>query len=154
MTKLRPLIEDVLLKVLGDLTPARCEAVTGRSGSYLRDASDPDKAQQLCVRDALALDTAHLAYDGTAPLFAAMGALLAQARAEIYADAVAITEAAREVIREDGEAHLALFIAAQPNATDAQLLEARREVEQSSAAHANALATLCSALEHRQHQPP
>lgn len=153
MTKLRPLFEDVLLKVLGDLTPARCEAATSRSASYLRDASDPDKAQQLTVRDMLALDKAHLAYDGTRPLSAAVVALLDQAHAEIYVNSVAIAKVSCDVIREDGEAHLALFIAAMPNATDAQLRDARREVEQSSAAHANALATLCTAIEHRQHPP-
>jgi len=154
VTKHRPLFEDVLLKVLGELTPAVCQEITGRTASYLRDASDPDKGQLLSVQDMIRLDTAHIGIDGNAPLTAAVCAILEQARADIYTDAVSIGRATVDVLKEDGEAHVALFLASQPNATDAQLLEARREIEQSSAAQANALAVVCTALQHRGRLPP
>jgi len=108
-------IENVLLKVLGDLTPERCARTTEREASYLRDASDPDKAQQLTVRDMIKLDIEHLGYNGRAPF------------AEIYTDAVAIGDVLAEVLREDSDAHLALLRASRPDATDQDLIDAVRE---------------------------
>ncbi|MDF0489181.1 hypothetical protein PX554_13655 [Sphingomonas sp. H39-1-10] len=154
MTKARPIFEDALLRVLGDLTPARCALITGRAEAYLREASDPDRPQRLTVHDMHKLDVEHLAFDGTTPLFAAYGALIAQARAEIYADAVAIGRATKGVLKEDGEAHLALFIASQPDATDHDLRAALRETEESIAAQSQAVQAVRVALQKRHPQPP
>lgn len=154
MTVARPLFEEALLRLMGGLTAQRCAELIGRAEGYLHDASNPNRPQQLTVRDAITLDVAHIAYDGTAPLFAAIGAILSQARAQIYVDAVAITDATIDVIREDSEAHLALVMASRPNATAADLHIAKRELEQSSAAQASTLATICSAIEHRHQMPP
>ena len=154
MTKARPIFEDALLRVLGDLTPARCALITGRAEAYLREASDPDRPQRLTVEDMHKLDVEHLAFDGTTPLFAAYGALIAQARAEVYADAVAIGRATKDVLKEDGEAHLALFIASQPDATDHDLRAALRETEEAIAAQSQAVQVVRVALEKRHPQPP
>ncbi|RZF64500.1 hypothetical protein EWE75_10000 [Sphingomonas populi] len=139
---------------LGDLTPARCAAITGRAEAYLREASDPDRPQRLTVQDMLKLDVEHLAFDGTTPLFAAYGALVAQARAEIYVDAVAIGRATKDVLKEDGDAHLALFLASQPDATDQDLRAALRETEESVAAQSQAIHVVRVALEKCHQQPP
>ncbi|WP_242148885.1 hypothetical protein [Sphingomonas sp. BAUL-RG-20F-R05-02] len=154
MTKRRPQFEDVLLKVLGDLTPARCAEVTGRLPSYLREASDPDRPQMLTVRDMIALDIEHIGFDGRAPLFAAVGAELAQARAEVYQDAAAIRNATRDVLKEDGEAHVALFAASQPDASDQDLLAALKETKEAVAAQAQVIEVVQVALQHRGRLPP
>lgn len=154
MTKARPLFENALLKVLGDLTPERCSAVTNREASYLREASDPDRPQLLTVRDMIALDVEHIARDGKAPLFAAVGAMLAQARAAIYQDAVAISDATRDVLKEDSDAHLALFAACQPGASDQVLIAALRETKEAVAAQTQAIEVVQVALQHRGKLPP
>lgn len=147
-------IEDVLLKALGDLGRARCAEITGRSESYLLEASDPAKPQLLSAQDMVKLDIAHIGHDSTAPFHAAIGAILARARAEIYVDAVAIGRATRDVLKEDGDAHLALFIASQPEATDLDLRAALRETKEAAAAQAQAIEIVECALEKRQRQPP
>jgi hypothetical protein len=154
MTVARPLFEEALLKLMGQLTAARCSEIIGRPEGFLHDASNPNRPHQLMVRDMIALDKAHLEYDGTAPLFAALGAIIAEARAAIYKDAVAIRDATHAVLKEDGEAHVALFAACEPSATDQELLEALREARQAVAAQTSAIEVLLVALKHRGRLPP
>ncbi|WP_267388712.1 hypothetical protein [Sphingomonas sp. GC_Shp_3] len=158
MTKVRKTnsIEEVLTDVMGKagLGRARCVEITGRSVSYLLEASDPDKPQLLSAQDLIKLDLAHIGHDGTAPFYTAIGVMLARARAEIYVDAAAIQRATREVLKEDGEAHLALFAASQPGATDQELRDALRETTEAAVAATQAIETVRTALEKRHQLPP
>lgn len=134
MTKLRSAftVENALFRVLGAITIERAAEVTGRDTHYLRSMSDPDSRYRLSVDDAIKLD---LEYRSTAncegmPIYEAYGRLLELAAAERFSDAEKIRSAAADVIREGGEAHVALVCAAAPNATPEARRHAAREVEE------------------------
>jgi hypothetical protein len=150
MTKLREPIsmENALYTVLGLITIERAAAVTGREPHYLRAAADPDKDQQLTVRDLELLDLeAHAQHGRGFPLYEALGRRLDCARAERFVDEAAIGRATMEHAREAGEATAALVAATLPTNNSVETLTtALRELEQSDAATGNAIAIVRQAL--------
>ena len=143
MTKVRPpvSIENALYRVLGDVTIERAAEVTGRAEHYLRALSDPDKREQLTVRDLELLDLEHNARRAEGfPLFEALGRRLQTARAERFADAAANGRNAIALARESGEATAALMEAA-IDGGDPKLLErALRELEDAHVVSSSAIA--------------
>ncbi|WP_242140842.1 hypothetical protein [Sphingomonas sp. TREG-RG-20F-R18-01] len=145
MTKLRtPLsIENALYKVLGRIgIEAACDS-TGRKAAYLRNLSDPDKREQLTVADAIKLDLAHRQSGaGGAPIYETIGLLLQATDAELFSDSRAIGRVAMEVIKEGGEAHVALVNASFPGASPQDFTETLRELEENAAALSKAIALI------------
>lgn len=157
MTKVRPplSIENTLFKIFGALEIEHASEVTGRSPHYLRNLADPAKREKLTVVDQIKLDLAWRQKGRAgAPLYEQIGRILKAADAEIFSDSDAIGDIAARVIREGSEAHIALFSISRPGASDAQLLHALREVEESASVSQEALAVIKSVLEHRLPQPP
>ena len=158
MTKARPplSIENALHKVIGELSIEYAAEVTGRQAHYLRALTDPDKErEQLTVRDMIKLDLAHREAGLVgAPLFETVARILKAADAEIFSDAHQLAKIAARVIREGGDAHVALFSASRPGVTDKQLQSTLRELEESHAETATAIAAVSSILQNRHAQPP
>ena len=111
MTKLRqPLtVEDALYKVLGALTMSGAVEATGRTAGYLRMLSDPDQRAQLTVIDMIKLDVAHMraGFPGM-PIFEAVATILHAAQPELFSNAYAISRVTCDVVKEGGDAHVAL----------------------------------------------
>lgn len=144
MTKLREpvTIENTLYRVLGELTIERAAEATGRAVSYLRALTDPDKREQLTVRDLELLDLAcHEKLGQGFPLFEALGRRLETARADRFAGAACIGRHAVEVAKENGEAVAALLEAAL-SAGDPRLLE--EALRQSEDVHRVVTATIAT----------
>jgi len=157
MTKLRPplSIENTLFKIFGALEIEHAAEVTGRKVHYLRHLTDPTKRENLTVLDQIKLDLAWRQKGRAgAPLYEQIGRILKAADAEIFSDSDAIGEVAKRVILEGSQAHLALFGASRPGASEAELLNALREVEESASVSQEALAVIKSVIEHRVAQPP
>ncbi len=150
MTKLREPVslENALYSVLGSIKIERAAAVTGREPHYLRAAADPDKDQQLTVRDLELLDLeAHAQHGRGFPLYEALGRRLECARSERFVDEVAIAGALIELLRESGEAGAAMAAATMPTNNNVETLTtALRELEQSHAANGDAIAIVRQAL--------
>jgi hypothetical protein len=146
MTKLRAPVtmENTLYRVLGELGIERAAAVTGRAEAYLRNLSDPDKREELTVRDLRLLDSAcRAAGDPTFPLYQTLGLLLEADGAERFADAAALGRHAELSARESGEASAALIAACLAAGSDDQAHDrALREAEQAHEAWADTIATL------------
>lgn len=142
MTKERaPLtVENALFRVLGAIGVEVAAEATGRSESYLRALSDPDKRECLSCEDALRLDLEHIArgHDG-APITETMALILDQRQAERFADQAELLRRTKIAISEGAEAQVALLSAAQPGASLADLAAARRETEQAIAAFTSTL---------------
>ena len=122
MTKLRaPLTIDAALTRAAGLLPggwASLAELTGRSPSMVRAWSDPDRREQLPLRDALLIDQAVRTQTGEAPLlgwYAAQLDLSCSPAQPVTADFVSRVA---EVVRECGEANAALVEAAQPGTSD------------------------------------
>lgn len=157
MTKVRPplSIENTLFKVFGALEIEHASEVTGRTPHYLRNLADPAKREKLTVVDQIKLDLAWRQKGRPgAPLYEQIGRIMKAADAEIFSDSDAIGDIARRVIKEGSEAHLALFAASRPAATEAELLSALREVEESTSVSQQALAVIKSVIAHKVAQPP
>lgn len=157
MTKTRaPVsIENALFKVLGQLGIEECCEVTARKAHYLRALADPDKREQLTVTDAIKLDLAHLrSGGGGAPIYETIALIIKAAHGELFRDAETIARQAQAVIREGGDAHVALFEAAQPSASDATLRNSLRELEESHIETGKAIALVGGILAARAAQPP
>jgi len=157
MTKVRPplSIENTLFKIFGALEIENAAAATGRTTHYLRNLADPAKREKLTVVDQIKLDLAWRQKGRAgAPLYEQVGRIMKAADAEIFSDSDAIGEIAKRVIREGSEAHIALFSVSRPGATDAQLLNAMREVEESASVSQEALAIIKSVIDQRVSQPP
>lgn len=145
MTKVREPVtmENTLFRVLGKLTIERAAEVTGRSESYLRALTDPDKREQLTVRDLSALDLeCAAAGDASNPLYTTLGLLMDADRAERFADAAAIGRHAVDTAREGSEAVVALFEAALDPGNQPKLDRALRESEDIVRTATGAVATL------------
>lgn len=133
MTKHRPplSIDAALARIAGQLPggwAAMAEA-TGRCQSLVRAWGDPDRREEIPVRDAIALDLVFQAEGGTgAPVHEAYTHQLELAQVSRFADAIQLGRHAIDVIRESGEAHAALVAAAQPGATPADRRKAEREI--------------------------
>lgn len=157
MTKLRPplTVEDAINRVIGDMTIDAAAAATGRSPHYLRALSDPDKREQLTVVDLIKLDTAHSEAGGAgAPLYETVGRILKATTATYFSDASAIAAILPEVLREDADAHIALAAAMLPGASDRQLLDTLRELEESHIKTGEALVIVRGAIANRATKPP
>jgi len=113
-------MEDALLRVLGKLGMEAACAATRRQDHYLRAVSDPDKpTQNLTVPDMLALDEAYIAVGGIgAPLWETAGRLLKARCTTQFADAAALGQVGKDMVREGGEAFAAMFDVTQPGGGD------------------------------------
>lgn len=157
MTKLRdPLtIEDALDRAIGDMTIAVASDATGRKPAYLRALSDPDKREQLTVIDAIKLDVAHHEAGGAgAPIYETIGRILKATCATYFSDAAAIGRILPDVIREGAEANIALFAATAPSASDRQLRETLRELQESHSKTGEAIALVLGVIANREAVPP
>lgn len=136
-------IEDALFRVFGHVGLDQCAALLGREAGYLRSLSDPDTRYRVTVEDALKLDLAYEAAGGQgAPIRDTYNVLYDAARAETFADKAALGRVAIDALKEGSEAQLALVLAAQPGATEADRAHAAREVQQALTAFSGALPLL------------
>jgi hypothetical protein len=157
MTKLRTptSFENALFQLLGALTIEVAAEVTGRSVSYLREAADEDKPQQLTLRDAYRLDVAHRAAGlGGVPIYEAYGRQLDCDEAARFATASTLGQHLRALLREGADAHLALADAATPGADRGDRLHAVRELEELDREVTRALAAARSAAGLAGQPPP
>jgi hypothetical protein len=148
MTKVRQpaTIEDALFRVLGLVGLEQCAALLNREPGYLRSLSDPTTRYRVTVEDALKLDVAYEAAGGQgAPIRDTYNLLYDAARAEPFADKAALGRVAIDALKEGSEAQLALVVAAQPGATQADRDHAAREVQQALTAFSGALPLLIDA---------
>jgi hypothetical protein len=148
MTKVRQpaTIEDALFRVLGLVGLEQCAALLNREPGYLRSLSDPTTRYRVTVEDALKLDVAYEAAGGQgAPIRDTYNLLYDAARAETFADKAALGRVAIDALKEGSEAQLALVVAAQPGATQADRDHAAREVQQALSAFSGALPLLIDA---------
>lgn len=150
MTKLRaPLTIDAALTRAAGLLPggwASLAELTGRSPSMVRAWSDPDRREQLPLRDALLVDQAVRTQTGEAPLLAWYAAQLDLSCGPASPTSDLVSRVV-EVVRECGEANAALIEAAQPGASAAQISAAQREAEE-------AISVLARTLPFLRAQPP
>jgi len=129
--------------VLGELTIEHAAKVTGRAESYLYGLHNPDKREQLTVRDLELLDLAYHAKKGEGfPLFEALGRRLETACSERFADAAQLGRVAIEVAKENGEACAALFEVAMTPGDPKLLEEALRQTEDADRVVGRAIATM------------
>lgn len=145
MTKVRPplTIENALLKVLGLIGIEKAAEVTERSQDYLRSVSDHDSRYRLSVDDGIKLDLAYHAAGGDGyPIHEAYTLLLGVAVTVALADAASFHRQTLAVLKEGGEAHVALVAANAPNATRADTLIAIKECEEGLTALTRALSIL------------
>ena len=139
MTKCRaPLSIDAALTEIAAHLPGgltEMAEITGRAPHLVRAWGDPDRREQIPLRDAILLDTAYRAAGGSAaPLFAYYTSRLDTAGALAPAGAAALLGQAATVIRECAEAQAALLQAAAPGAPRAASTTAGREIEEAIAA--------------------
>ena len=157
MTKLREpvTIENALLLVVARLTPERAAEVTGRDAAYLRVLHDPDRREQLTVRDLELLDLEHQAQFGEGfPLYEALGRRLESSAAERFADQAALGRATMAVAKECGEAMAAMIAAGLPGADRKTIEEALRQLEEADASTDAAIAVFRNALARDGPPPP
>lgn len=148
-------IEDALMAVLGQLKVKEAAALLGRSPSYLMATTDPDKREQLSVRDMELLDLAHHAQFGQGfPLYETLGRRLATARAERFADAAEIGRRGARLARENGEAVTALLEAALVSGDRKLIEEALRQTEDVAREATATMACLRHVLEREASPPP
>jgi hypothetical protein len=139
MTKRRaPLSIDAALARIAGHVPGGFEAMAKRverSVRTVRNWSDPDTPEQIPLDCAVALDILFQEHAGDgAPLLEAHETLVDLAGRASFAGGIALGRLAAEAIRECGEANAALVTAAQPGATEAQMIAAAREAEEGIAA--------------------
>ena len=116
--------------------------ITGRKEGLVRSWGDPDRREQVPLRDAVLLDRACAAAGGGTPLFAYYADRLDTSGSHAPADAGGLGRLAATVARECGEAEAALIEATLPGASSADLREACREIEEAIAVMRRALPML------------
>lgn len=114
-----------------------------RSEHTIRAWGDPSKSDAIPLPCAIALDVAFRKAGGVgAPIRDAYDALLDVAMADAFGDEIELARATAHAIKETGDAHHALIIAALPGATDEDLATAERESQEGLAALTSATATV------------
>ncbi|WP_288806349.1 hypothetical protein [uncultured Novosphingobium sp.] len=161
MTKLRaPLTIDAALARIAGQIPggwnAMAKALSDRkSASLVRAWGDPDRREKIPLADALELDLAYRDAGGDgAPLYETYGYLLDAAGTFRFASEIALGRLAVEAIREGGEAHAALVLAAQPGVEARQKHDAMREVDEAIEALQSARIVLEAMTRPRATGPP
>lgn len=144
MTKRRaPLTIDAALTRIADKIPGGWSAMaelTGRRLSLVRSWADPDRREQIPLRDAVLLDKAYRdAGGGGAPIFAWFHSQLDAAGALAPSSADALIAITAEAIHEFSEAAGALLGAAHTGAGPTHFATARRELEEAIAVLRRAL---------------
>lgn len=157
MTKERaPLsFEQALARIAGRLPDGwnTMSAITGRSASTIRAWGDPDRREEIPLRDACKLDLAYVEAGGdSAPLHEAYTHQLEQAALAQWAPGRELAAHAAQVIKECGDAGSALVLASQPGACDRLKADAKREVAEAMEKLKRALPLLEAAQQ--QAQPP
>lgn len=148
-------IENTLLAVMGELTMERVAALLGRHPGYLTALTHPNRRETLCVRDMELLDLAYDEKTGKGyPLYLALGRRLESARAEKFADAIAIGHLAGKLAKESGEAAQALIEAALSGGDIGKLMAALKECEESDEVNDHAIALLREAISRARDGPP
>lgn len=138
-------VHAAITRVVGQLPNdwTTASEVTGRQPHLLRKYSDPDRREELPVTDAIALDLAYMAAGGAgSPIFEAYAHKLELAELAKFADRIALHRQVVKVLREGGEAHTALVVACQPEATEADRANAMREAGEAFEALGNAINAL------------
>lgn len=159
MTKLRPPLstEQALSRIAGQL-PGGFEAMAekvGKSASLLRKYGDPDREEEITVRDARTLDLAFRAAGGEGyPLYDAYTAQLEIAELQTFSDRFALLDRAGKVIKEGGEAHAALIAACKPGATQRDRDNAARELAEALEEIKPTLAALGVSIAANERAPP
>ena len=143
MTKRRaPRTIDAALTRIADALPGgwpEMAEITRRREGLVRSWGDPDRREEIPVRDALMLDKACRAIGGGTPIGEYYVGRLDAEGALAPADGPALARHAALTVKECGEAIAALISAAQPGATARLVADARLQVEE-------ALETLFRAL--------
>jgi hypothetical protein len=145
MTKLRPplSIEQAVLLVAASIGFDEVERIIGRRESTVRSYGDPDRPEQISLRDAIALDRAFAAAGGDGhPFHHVFCHELELPAAATAPNKGAIARLAAIAAKESGEANAALLNAVGPGGTATDIEIARRELEESVAAQRNTLAAL------------
>lgn len=158
MTKVRPpiSIENTLLRVLGELGIERAMEATGRAKAYLHAVTDPERGEQLMVRDMIALDLAcREAGDPTHPLYETIGLMLDAANATRFACSAQLGRLAGDASREGGEACAAIIdVALGADRDPGALAHALRQAEEAHDAWTDAIAVLRGIAAPSQISPP
>jgi len=116
---------------------------TGKGAAYLRACADPDRREQLAMRDARALDIAFRNAGGFGtPLHAWYAGGLEVAGVLVAASNGSLLTQSAEVIRECAEAEAALIEATLPGASPRETATARREMEEAIASLHRAIGML------------
>ena len=145
MTKLRaPLTAQLALtRIAGVLSWERCGEVTGRSARTVLDWSDPDTSAGISLDAATLLDLEYHAAGGEGfPLFEWYTLKLQVERAGAEACRQQLLQAIGRAAKETGEATAAGLAAASAGASQADLILAERETEESIAALTRTLSQL------------
>lgn len=146
-------IDAALARIAGQLTGGWTEMaeVTERSESLVRAWGNPERREQIPLADAVRLDLAYRRAGGDgAPLYETYGCQLEHAGMFQFANEIALGRLAATAIREGGEAHAALVLAAQPGVDNKHHRATLREVDeaiaslQSARLHVAALAGLAT----------
>ena len=134
MTKQRaPLTLEKALVRIADVLPGGFDDMaeaTNRQSWLVRAWADPDKREQIPVRDALLLDRACKGAGGGTPIFQFLAGRLGAAGALARAEKAELADHAVTLVRECGEAIAAAFEASQPGATEAVLARAHKEARE------------------------
>ncbi|QIG80083.1 hypothetical protein [Stakelama tenebrarum] len=150
MTKLRPPLsfEAAIQRVVA-LLPRGYEtagAALGRSARFVGQLGDPDRREQIKLRDALKLDQLYRRFGGRgAPLLESYQLQLGVADLESRIDEPNVPASAIELVREGSEAVSASIAFTVPGATERTRTDAIRETEELAQACQRALAQLRSA---------
>lgn len=132
MTKHRPplSVHAALDRIAGHFVGGYADlgAVLGKEAHTCRAWGDPDKREKISVEDAIRLDLHYQAAGGIgAPLFETYALQLEQAGADRFATQIAIGRLLPDVMRENNDAEIAIVVAAQPGATEADRRAAAKE---------------------------
>lgn len=151
MTKLRAPVsfERALVRVADHLGWDECaRVVSERRGAAVAirtvtNWSEPDTKATILLEDAYALELAYRRAGGEGSPFA--DCFVSRIKVEQHSDPASAEELTRRVakqIKEGGEANAAVVMALGPNATDADVALAKRELEESIEAQQSTLAYL------------
>ncbi|WP_156679370.1 hypothetical protein [Sphingomonas profundi] len=150
MTKPRPplSIDLALARIAGQIEGGWAEMarLVDRHESTVRRWGDEAQPEQLPLPAAIALDIAYERAGGVGqPIFQTYELQLGIAREHAFADQVAIGHQTCVVIRESGQAHEAMVLAALPSASEHDRVNALRELEDVAREVNTALALLSRA---------
>lgn len=145
MTKLRPPLsfEQALTVVAGHLGWSEAAELIGKKERTVRDYGDPDVATSITIDDAYTLDRAYQAAGGEgAPFHQCYTFRLGAEAAVPGLDPAALSRLAASAAIEGGQAIAALIAASRPDASPADIVIAKREVEQAMGVLSNTLPLL------------